>query len=57
MQSEPSPTAQNGSLDMRQPEMSRTYHERVLIVYGINFVKRGFHQIDKSEIVSLKSQM
>ena len=28
----PSPTARNGSLDMRQPEMSRTYHKFVLIV-------------------------
>ena len=27
-----SPTARNGSLHMRQPEMSRSYHRCVLIV-------------------------
>ena len=33
---QPSPTAGNGNLKIRQPEMSRTYHKCVLIVQKIN---------------------
>ena len=52
---QPSLTAQNRSLDMRQPEISRTYRKIVLIVLRINFEKQVFHQIAKLETLSLKS--
>ena len=55
IQFQQSPTARNGSLDRRQPEMSRTYLKYALIVQKINFDKRGFHQITKLEILLMKS--
>ena len=48
-----SPNARNGSLGMRQPEMSLI--PSVFDRLEINFDKRGFHQIPKLEILSLKS--
>ena len=40
---QPNLTARNGSLGMRQPEISTTFHKCVLIVLEINFEKLFFH--------------
>ena len=54
---QPDPTERNGSLDMWQPEMWRTYLSQVCFdrKEKSNLKKQGFHQIVKLEILSLKS--
>ena len=49
------PTARNGSLDMCQPEMSRTYLKCTLIAKKSNLKKWVFHQIATFETLTLKS--
>ena len=46
------PTSRNGSLDMRQQEMSMTYHTCILIVQKINFEKWDFHKIAKLDFIN-----